>query len=94
MKTIVSALIVLSVAWPRHGCLPAPWTPSRSSSSRSGRSAALDESTFLAVLRSTLMRSAIVILVVAFGIAVGAIASAQADRVPTDLWAQLDRERY
>ena len=40
------------------------------------------------------MRSAIVILVVAFGIAVGAIASAQADRVPTDLWAQLDREHY
>jgi hypothetical protein len=55
---------------------------------------ALDESTFLAVLRSTLVRSAIVFLVVAFGVAVGAIASAQADRVPTDLWAQLDRERY
>jgi len=40
------------------------------------------------------MRSAIVILVVTLGIAVGAFAPAQADRVPTDLWAQLDRERF
>ena len=63
-------------------------------SGRSGRSAVLDECTSIAVLRSTPMRSAIVFLVVAFGVAVGAIASAQADRVPTDLWAQLDREHY
>jgi hypothetical protein len=63
-------------------------------SSRSGRSAVLDEGTSIAVLRSTLMRSAIVILVVTLGVAVGAIAPAQADRVPTDLWAQLDRERF
>ena len=54
----------------------------------------LDEGTSIAVLRSTLMRSAIMILVVTLGIAVGAIASAQADHVPTDLWAQLDRERF
>jgi hypothetical protein len=40
------------------------------------------------------MRSIILLAIVTFGIAAGAAASAHADRVPTDLWERLDRERY
>jgi hypothetical protein len=40
------------------------------------------------------MRSIIRLTIVILGIAAGAVASAHADRVPSDLWERLDRERY
>jgi hypothetical protein len=44
--------------------------------------------------RSTRMKSMVLLMIVALGIAAGAIASAHADRMPADLWERLDRERY
>jgi hypothetical protein len=40
------------------------------------------------------MRLIILEVIVIFGITAGAITSANADRVPTDHWERLDRERY
>jgi hypothetical protein len=40
------------------------------------------------------MKSFALMLIVAIGIACGAVTSANADRWPADLWERLDRERY
>jgi hypothetical protein len=40
------------------------------------------------------MRSTILLTIVILGMAAGAVASARADHVPSDLWERLDRERH